>query len=154
MYHTLLILHSVTRWVVLLFITLAILRSLFGYLRKRNFTGADNAVRHWTATIAQIQLMLGILLYTQSPVIKSFWSLPKEGIHVMDLAFFSLIHILFMFVSVGILTTGSALAKRRQADKEKFSTILIWFSIALIVIFLAIPWPFSPLSNRPYFRTF
>jgi hypothetical protein len=153
MYHTLLILHSVTRWLVLLFIAGALLRSLSGYVRNRPFTKTDDAFRHWAATVAHIQLMIGIVLYTQSPLIKSFWGLPKDGLRVFDLAFFSLIHILLMFISIVILTTGSALAKRRQSDKEKFRTILVWFSIALLLIFLAIPWPFSPLSNRPYFRT-
>jgi hypothetical protein len=30
--------------------------------------------------------------------------------------------------------------------------MLIWLSIALIIIFIAIPWPFSPFANRPYYR--
>jgi cbb3-type cytochrome oxidase subunit 3 len=30
--------------------------------------------------------------------------------------------------------------------------MLVWFTIALIIIFIAIPWPFSPFANRPYFR--
>jgi hypothetical protein len=59
-----------------------------------------------------------------------------------------------MILSVVLVTIGSALAKRKQTDREKFKTILIWFSIVLSVIFIAIPWPFSPFANRAYLRTF
>jgi hypothetical protein len=30
----------------------------------------------------------------------------------------------------------------------------IWFTIVLLVIFFSIPWHFSPLTSRPYFRWF
>jgi hypothetical protein len=57
-----------------------------------------------------------------------------------------------MIMAIIIITIGSALAKRKSSDKEKFKTMGLWFSIALIIIFIAIPWPFSPFANRPYFR--
>jgi hypothetical protein len=59
-----------------------------------------------------------------------------------------------MITSVVLVTIGSALAKRRPTDKEKYKTMLIWFSITISIIFIAIPWPFSPFANRPYFRSF
>jgi hypothetical protein len=59
-----------------------------------------------------------------------------------------------MFVAIVLITIGSAKAKRKSNDTQKFKTMLIWFSIALLIIFIAIPWPFSPLANRPYIRTF
>jgi len=58
-----------------------------------------------------------------------------------------------MLTAIVIITIGSALAKRKKTDKEKFKTMLVWFSAALLIIFIAIPWPFSPLANRPYIRT-
>ena len=59
-----------------------------------------------------------------------------------------------MLAALILITIGSALAKRRQTDRDKFMTLLIWFSVGLTLIFLAIPWPFSPFANRPYFRLF
>jgi hypothetical protein len=43
-------------------------------------------------------------------------------------------------------------SKRKPGDREKFKTMAIWFSIALFIIFLSIPWPFSPFTSRPYLR--
>ncbi|MGJ1418827.1 hypothetical protein ACR79T_04320 [Sphingobacterium spiritivorum] len=154
MYSTLLILHSLVRWLVLVFIIYAVYRSYTGYIKDRIFSNTDNAVRHWTATISHIQLMIGMLLYIKSPVVKYFWSDVKKAVQQADLTFYSIIHFMLMLLAIITLTLGSALAKRKNTDKEKFRTMLIYFSIALLIIFTAIPWPFSPLSNRPYFRSF
>jgi hypothetical protein len=57
-----------------------------------------------------------------------------------------------MFSAIIVITIGSAMAKRKATDRERFKTMLTWYAIALLIIFLAIPWPFSPFANRPYFR--
>lgn len=152
MYQTLLICHSLLRWLVLISLLYAIFRAYKGYSSQLSFTKTDNAVRHWTATIAHIQLIFGILIYVQSPIVKYFWKNFKDGIQNTEIAFFGLFHIFLMLTAIVLITIGSALAKRKKIDNDKFKTMLLWFSIALIIIFIAIPWPFSPLSNRPYFR--
>lgn len=154
MYSTLLFLHSLTRWFVLVFIVYSIYRAYVGYAGNKSFSTTDNACRHWTATVAHIQLMIGIILYTQSPIAKYFWSEMPKSFQSRDLRFFGFIHPVLMLTSIVVLTIGSALAKRKPKDKEKFKTMLVWFSTALLIIFIAIPWSFSPLSSRPNFRTF
>ncbi|WP_229712476.1 hypothetical protein [Marivirga lumbricoides] len=142
------------RWLVLVFLVYSIYRAFVGYTRNKSFSKTDNAFRHWTATVAHIQLMIGIILYTQSPVVKYFLANTKTALQNLDLTFYGLIHIFLMLTAIVVLTIGSALAKRKPTDKEKFRTMLVWFSIVLIIIFIAIPWSFSPLSSRPNFRTF
>ncbi len=152
MYHTLILYHSVIRWLLAAFLLFAIYRAFNGYISNLAFSKTDNAVRHWTATIAHIQLVIGIILYSQSEVVKYFWKHTHEAIGNGDALFFGLLHILLMLTAIVIITIGSALAKRRTGSREKFRTQLKWFSIGLVVIFIAIPWPFSPFANRPYFR--
>lgn len=154
MYSTLLVLHSLTRWLVLAFLVYSIYRAYVGYANNKTFSKTDNTFRHWTATVAHIQLMIGMILYTQSPIVKYFWSETEIGFQNFDLTFYGLIHLVLMLTSIVVLTIGSALAKRKPTDTEKFKTMLVWFSVALIIIFIAIPWSFSPLSSRPNFRTF
>jgi hypothetical protein len=57
-----------------------------------------------------------------------------------------------MFAAVTVLTIGSAMAKRQNNQQQKFRTMLVWFIFALVIIFIAIPWPFSPLAKRPLIR--
>jgi len=152
MYQTLTFLHSLFRWVVLLSLIYAVWIAFRGYFYHKAFTKKEDLIRHWTATIAHIQLIFGILLYTKSPIVKYFWKNFSEAKESLDLLFFGMIHILLMIMAIVLITVGSALAKRKPTDREKFKTMLIWFAVALAVIFIAIPWPFSPLVNRPYFR--
>lgn len=154
MHTTLLLLHSAVRWLVLILIVYSIYRAFVGYTRSERFTKTDNAVRHWTATVAHIQFMIGVILYAKSPVAKAYWIHPKTAVQSFDITFFGLIHIMLMLIAIVILTIGSAMAKRTPTDQEKFRIMLIWFSIALLIIFIAIPWPFSPLASRPYISTF
>jgi len=188
MYSLLLFLHSLFRWLVVFSLLYAILRARRGlrsYKRLQSqgeegaigagrsagteqsaggpqagrvFTKTDDAIRHWTATISHIQLMLGCVLYFISPVIRLFYSsdraaMARTAAH-RELTFFGVIHISLMLSAIVVITIGSALAKRRENSRDKFATMLKWFSIAGILILMAIPWPWSPLASRPLFRTF
>lgn len=150
MYASLLVFHSVFRYAVLLSLLWSVYRAVTGLLQKSPFTKADNALRHWTATIAHIQLMAGIILYTQSPMVHYYFS--GEGDKSGEPLFFGLVHITLMLAAIIVITIGSAKAKRQPADNGKFRTIAVWFGAGLLLIFIAIPWPFSPLACRPLIR--
>lgn len=152
MYQTLTVVHSLTRWAVLIFLVLALIQAYTGLKKQRTFSATDNFIRHWTATIVQIQLVIGLFLYFISPMVSYFWDNTSKAFENFEIFFFSLIHFLFMTIAVSIVTIGSMLAKRRERDEEKFRTMFNYFLIALILIFIAIPWPFSPLAHRPLWR--
>lgn len=154
MYSLLLIFHSYFRWFVLISLIYAIFRGFKGWLKNTPFEKKDNFLRHTTATFSHIQLTLGYLLYFHSPLIKAFRSYFSNGINNSELRFFGLIHPILMTVAIVFMTIGSALAKRKENDNDKFKTMTIYFLIALLIIFIAIPWSFSPFANRPYVRSF
>jgi hypothetical protein len=152
MYITLLFIHSILRWLVLASLLYAIFRSAKGYYTRAVFGKSDDRIRHRTATLAHIQLLIGIMLYAQSPWVKAFFSGGPKISENMEAFFFAWIHIGLMTVAIVLITIGSGMAKNKTHDRDKFGTMLLWFSLALLLIFLVIPWPFSPLANRPYLR--
>ena len=152
MYFYLLFFHSIFRWLVLLSLLYALFRSLRGWGGNLSFSKSDDSVRHITATISHVQLTIGYLLYFNSPFIAYFRSHFHEAIKQFDFMFFGMIHITLMTISIILITIGSSAAKRQTLDSNKFRTITIFFGIALVIILVAIPWPFSPLAARPYFR--
>lgn len=154
MYFSLLLLHSFFRWMVVLSLLYAIYRGLSGWIGKRSFTLADNRIRHITATVAHIQLALGYVLYFNSPVITYFREHYHEAVKQFDYRFFGLLHVILMTIAVIVITIGSSSAKRLVTNQGKFRTMTLLFALGLLIIFIAIPWPFSPLANRPYLRTF
>lgn len=153
MYPILLSLHSLFRWLVLLSLMISIITAYRGWKGNSAFTSAANSLRHWTATIAHLQLLIGVIIYFQSPAVISSMTV---GIHPLTLeqAFFKYIHAILMLIAVVLITIGSAKAKRMTTDTAKYRTMLIWFVMALTLIFIAIPWPFSFFANRPYSRPF
>lgn len=153
MYYYLLASHSLVRWLVLASLIFALFRAWRGWLAKKSFSKFDNSVRHWTATIAHIQLLLGLGLYFISPVIQYFLHNYKSAVHQREIRFFGMEHSVMMFTAIILITIGSAKAKRKQTDREKFKTMATWFTIGLLVILTSIPWGFSPFASRPYFRT-
>jgi len=154
MYSTVLALHSLVRWFVLIGLLFSIFRAYSGWLSKRCFSRFDNSVRHWTATIAHIQLVFGLWLYFISPITDYFLHFYKDAVHEREIRFFGMEHSIMMIMAIIIITVGSAKTKRQQTDNEKFKTMAIWFTIGLLIILISIPWRFSPLVSRPYFRPF
>ncbi len=154
MYRYLLAAHSLVRWFVLASLLFAIFRAYKGWLSKRAFLKTDNSVRHWTATIAHIQLLLGVWLYFISPVIDYFLHNYKDAVHLRQIRFFGMEHSLMMLTAIVVITIGSVKAKRKDTDIGKFKTMAIWFTIALLIILISIPWPFSPMTSRPFLRSF
>lgn len=147
-------LHSLFRWLVLVSLVYSVYRGYRGLKNNRDFGKSDNRWRHNTATIAHIQLIIGFVIYFKSPIVQNFYANFRTSVQQLEMLFFGLLHILLMLSAIVVITIGSALAKRRKTDREKFKTMLVWFLAALIIIFLAIPWPFSPLASRPYFKPF
>lgn len=154
MYSTILTIHSFVRWLVLAGLLFALYRSYSGLVAKRAFTSLDNKTRHWAATMAHIQLIFGIWLYFVSPIIKYFLNNFSETVSQRAYRFYGMEHSLMMLVAIIFITLGSSLAKRKKSDKLKFKTMAIWYTIALIIILVNIPWPFSPMGSRPWLRYF
>ncbi len=147
MYALFLALHSFFRWLVLISLLYTMLSSLQGLISKRPYNKRDNLARTLTGAIAHTQLLIGFTLYfLLSPVVKHFIQNGSGGEY--QIWFFGLYHIALMFIAVVVMTIGGSLAKRAPTDRAKFKTTLIYFSVALALILLAIPW------FRPYFRNF
>ncbi|WP_419788860.1 hypothetical protein HDF19_19840 [Mucilaginibacter sp. E4BP6] len=132
----------------------AIYRGYRGWLLKKLFTKFDNSVRHITATIAHVQLIIGLWLYFISPIVAYFLYNFKDAVHERQLRFFGMEHVTMMLTGIILITIGSYKSKRKNTDPEKFKTMAIWFTIALLVILSSVPWSFSPLISRPLFRGF
>ncbi len=149
-----LVLHSFTRWLVLFSLLFALFCSYRGWIQHKTFTVFDNRTRHVTATIAHIQLLLGLWLYAISPLISYFLHNYKNAVKERSIRFFGMEHSIMMVVAIVIITIGSTSAKKKKNDEQKFKTMALWFTVALLIILITVPWKFSPMASRPYFRTF
>jgi hypothetical protein len=154
MYGPLLALHSIVRWLVVIAFVATLTRTYFALLRPRPYAKIDRIFSSAGSSVAHTQLLLGLGLYFSSPFVRYFWSNASASVGNLQLLFFSLIHITGMLTAVVLLTIGSAKARRAVEDRRKFRMIAIYWTVALLLILLLIPWPFSPLAQRPLLRPF
>ncbi|MFB5651387.1 hypothetical protein ACE5IS_12115 [Leptospira wolffii] len=153
MYTVLLFLHSYNRWLVLVLLALCLLVSCFALIyRKEIASGFLKHLHLITTSVLHLQLVLGLIVYFKSPFVRAFFTNAKENFASLELSFFSVFHALAMFSAVVIFTVGSAKAKRESDQNRKHRIVLSWFTSALFLIVVAIPWPIISVVTRPLFR--
>lgn len=151
-YPIVLLVHSALRWFVLVSILAVLFGAYSGLFRRRLYRPADQTLRVVATSIAHTQLLLGVYLYTISPIISYYWRTHPSFSESPEFSFFALIHISLMTTSVIVMTIGSSKAKRQTDARQQFRTTAIYFTVGLLLILIAVPWPFSPLAGRPWFR--
>jgi len=76
-----------------------------------------------------------------------------EGVSMMKnatLRFYQMEHPVMMIVSILLITLGYGMAKKSVEDEKKYKKAFQYFMIALVLILMAIPWPFREVG-RPLF---
>ncbi len=118
-------LHSLTRWIVLLVITVALVRGLAVWLRG-GWSGLDRALTLAAVVTTTVQALLGVVIW----ILERRW----EG----DV-FLGYIHPLVMIVALGIVHAGSARVRRAESPVAKGRALAISLLLAWILITAVIP---------------
>ena len=133
--HPLLVLfHSVIRYFVLIFLIVVIVRSLQGLTGKKAFTGNDNKLGTWLLMLTHLQFLIGMALYFVSPAVIFGENTMKDA----TTRYWTVEHVLMMTMAVGLITAGRVIAKRQTEDATKHRRMLVFCSMALILILGAI----------------
>lgn len=152
MYSTLLFLHSALRWVFLVLLVVAVGRAYWGVLRGVIFRKVDRWIHSSATAAGHTQLLVGMILYFYSPFVEYFWIDPTVSNSNIEFLFFSTIHAVGMMVAMMMMSLGSLKSKRAISHEMKFRGVAVYWSFALLLIVLLLPWPCSPLAHRPLWR--
>jgi hypothetical protein len=153
MYAYLLALHSLLRWIILLFLLIAIVRHLSGMNKKALVNNTDRRVDLILMTIAHITFLVGLYQWIRGPWgLKLIQNIGMKPVMENDTyRFFAIEHMTGMLIAIILITIGRGKVKRAvdwKAHKKAF-----WlFLIALIIILASVPWPFRDAVARPWFR--
>lgn len=142
-------LHNFLRWFILLFALWTIFKTMGGLNGVRQFTKADKRPAMLLMITADIQLLLGLILY----VGKGWFNvLTGGGFMKMPAArFWAMEHLLGMLIAIILIHIGYASVKKDITDAAKFKKVFWYTLIALIAILITIPWPFREIIGRPLF---
>lgn len=141
MYPTIQMLHSLTAYVVLVLLFVALLNAIMGSIKKSDFSPRDFKLTLWALIATHIQVILGLVLYFISPLgIKSFSSNGAQIMKDATLRLFAVEHISVMLIAAVILTIGYSKQKRTEESAVKFKRISIFYGLAFILVLSRIPW--------------
>ncbi|MEQ8910509.1 MAG: hypothetical protein RIC95_15040 [Vicingaceae bacterium] len=147
MYTGLLHLHNLLRYAVVILLILAVVKSFVGWFGKKEYTAGDNKVSLFLLISAHLQLVIGLVLYFVSPIVSSALDGFPETMKEPVLRFWGMEHIASMLIGIAIITLGRIMAKKGKNDGAKFRRQAIYFLLAMVLIFSAIPWPWSAVSR-------
>lgn len=145
MYTFILAVHNILRWIVLLLLVLALIRSYWGWFGRRDWSGTDKRVSMFFSVSLDVQLLLGLLLYfVLSPITSVAFQDFSASMANPDLRFFVLEHFLYMLLAVICAHAGVITARRVTEPQAKHRRVAIWFTLSLLALLLGMPW-FRPL---------
>lgn len=124
---------------LLVFIVFTIGKFFFRKSSNIPFESMDDKNTLVVTILAHIQLLLGITLLMLSPL-SEYFSHMGDAMGEKSIRMMLVEHPLTMIIGIILLTIGRAKMKRKTEDKDKFNTIIIFYSIALVLILSRIPW--------------
>jgi uncharacterized membrane protein len=129
--------HSGLRYVVLGLLLAAI---FIAYSNWKSNKSGDSKVYLFALIATHTQLLIGLILFAMSPKVN--FSLISEKVF----RFFSIEHGFMMLIAIILITVGRVRSKKLEgADKHR--TVLYFYALALIIMLVAIPWPFRNLGS-------
>ncbi|MBI3050698.1 MAG: hypothetical protein HYY76_20600 [Acidobacteria bacterium] len=151
MYLLTLALHSLLRWVALVFGALVVGRAFGGARSRRDWTPADDRAGLWLVIVLDVQLLLGLALYLGlSPITRIAFEDFGAAMGNSALRFWAVEHIFGMLLAVALAHVGRVRI-RRAAAARRHRMAVIFFGLALVAVLVTIPWPGMPAA-RPLFR--
>ena len=151
-YSLVLALHSLLRWLVLLFGILAALRGFNGWFRRLPWTPADDKVSLWAVIAMDTQALFGILLYAGlSRVTATAFGNWDFAMRDPDLRFWAVEHITIMIIALALLHVARVRIRKADSPIAKHRTAAVLIGLSMVLVLAGIPWPWLSYG-RPLLR--
>jgi len=124
--------HSVFRWLAVIFLVLAIIKALSGWLGKKDYNKSDNLIAILLLSFTHLQLVVGLALY----IVKGWYSqMSNMGDPVAR--FWGMEHGFTMLIAIVLITLGRVKSKKATDSLEKHKKGAIFYIIAFVLILWA-----------------
>ena len=135
-------LHSYLAYAVLAALIITVIVAVYQLLNKRSFSESLRKTALVAFIFAHLQLLFGILLYLTSPLGISGFS--GEAMQDSVSRLYVLEHPLTMLLAIILITIGYIRAKRPGDDVRRYRTLILFYTLGLVLILLRIPWMVWP----------
>ncbi|MFZ2907160.1 MAG: cytochrome B [Cyclobacteriaceae bacterium] len=130
MYTGLLHTHSLLRYAVLLLLIAVVVTALLGWLKKKEYSTSDNKLSLYLFIATHVQLLVGLILYTQS----SWVRFGKLALKIKEVRYWTMEHVTIMVLAIVLITMARISAKKLTSAEAKHKRMFIFNAIALILI--------------------
>lgn len=118
--------HSLWRWVVLLVVLVALVRGLIGWLRGGEWSSLDRQLTMLATTTIDIQFLLGLILWIGTQA----WT---RG------TFLAVTHPLVMLAALVVAHAGNILLRRAPTSTAKYRALTLSLIVVIFLVTAAIP---------------
>jgi len=142
MYTGLIHTHSLLRYLLLILLLAVIVKAFLGFSNKQAFGKADNLLGLTLFSVTHTQLLVGLLLYFVSPLVHFDGGAMKDPV----VRYWTSEHIVIQLLAIVMITMARITSRKMKDDTAKHKRMLIFNSIALVLILMAIA-----MSKRGFF---
>jgi len=140
MYSILVAVHNYLHYLLLFLLIFLVGRSFYCWQRKTAYNVTTDKISLYLFIVTHTQLLLGLILYAISPFVhlKDF----KTAIHQPAERFWTVEHISLMLVAIVLISVARISIKKMPEDESKHKRLFFLNTLALLLILLAMPYPF------------
>lgn len=124
---------------LLIFLVFTIGKFAFKKFNNEPFGDMEDKTTLLVMILAHIQLLIGLVLLTVGPMSANFSNM-GAAMKDSDIRMMVVEHPMAMILGVILITIGRIKLKKKTTDDSKLMTTIIYFSIALILFLIRIPW--------------
>lgn len=138
--------HSGLRWIALGLLIFAIFNAFLAG-KRGTYEKKDKMINLFAMIILHIQLLIGLILYIPS----GKTSFMGGWMKIEMFRFYGMEHFIGMLIAIVLVTLGRKKAEKSIEAADKHKKIVVWYSIALLLILASIPWPFREALGGGWF---
>lgn len=136
--------HSGLRYIVLILLLLAIFKA---FTSKSNYTEGTRKLNLFAMIATHTQILIGLGLYFMSEKVRFIEGMMNDAFS----RFFAIEHIFGMILAAVLITIGHSKSKKAESPEAKNKKIALFYTLALVIIFASIPWPFREALGGKWF---
>lgn len=131
-------LHSYLAYLLLAALLFTLIYVVIKFVSKSAFTDGVRKVALVGFIISHLQLLFGLALYVLSPL--GITAFSGEAMQDPVSRLYVLEHPLTMIIAIVLVSVGYIKAKKPGDDARRFKTVILYYTLAIILILIRIPW--------------
>jgi cytochrome c biogenesis factor len=140
MYEFLKGLHNLLRWIVMLGGVWALITAVRGLAVRAQWTASERRAGAIFAGSLHLQIVVGLLLYLVSPLIRGGFSDFAAAMGDRATRFFLMEHMVIMILAAVAAQVGLSTARRASDDRSSFVRATVGYALAWALLLYGIPW--------------